>query len=108
MGWFATACCGEGMCAALDSATRPRGLSLVGLPRWSKARRPLPSKGTGLLEFGAHCCTDIFRHLPFLVTTEGAERIGYLVANLRREEYKDVVTRLQAESKEAADQWVPC
>ena len=43
--------------------------------------------------------------VPFVVTAKGAKRIGYLVANLRREEYKDVVTRLQAESKEAAKRW---
>ncbi|MGY2492646.1 hypothetical protein [Cupriavidus sp. CP313] len=44
--------------------------------------------------------------VPFVVTPEGAKRIGYLVANLRGEDIKDVVKQLQAESMEAAKAWV--
>lgn len=40
--------------------------------------------------------------VPFVVTAKGAKRIGYLVANLTGEPFKDVVKRLQAESKEYA------
>lgn len=46
-------------------------------------------------------------NVPFVVTAKGAKRIGYLVANLRGEDYKEVVKRLQAESKEAAKGWRP-
>jgi hypothetical protein len=45
--------------------------------------------------------------LPFVVTSKGARRVGYLVANLRGEDYRDVVKRLQADSKEAASTWPP-
>lgn len=45
--------------------------------------------------------------VPFVVTAKGAKRVGYLVANLRGEDYKDVVRRLQADSKDAASNWVP-
>lgn len=45
--------------------------------------------------------------VPFVVTARGAKRIGYLVANLRREKYEEVVTTLQTESKEAAESWIP-
>ncbi|WP_147289887.1 hypothetical protein [Crenobacter cavernae] len=44
-------------------------------------------------------------NVPFVVTEEGAKRIGYLVANLTGEDVKDVVKKLQAESKEAAKAW---
>lgn len=43
--------------------------------------------------------------VPFVVTAEGAARIGYLVANLRGEPVKDVIKQLQEESKEAAKAW---
>ncbi|WP_175762096.1 hypothetical protein [Burkholderia anthina] len=44
-------------------------------------------------------------NVPFVVTAEGAARIGYLVANLRGKDYKEVVKELQAESLEAARAW---
>lgn len=44
-------------------------------------------------------------NMPFVVTKEGATRIGYLVANLTGQDVKDVVKDLQAESKEAAKDW---
>lgn len=40
-----------------------------------------------------------------MVTAKGAKRIGFLVANLTGEDLKDVIKRLQAESKEAAKTW---
>ncbi|QGZ62394.1 hypothetical protein [Paraburkholderia acidisoli] len=43
--------------------------------------------------------------VPFVVTAKGAKRIGYVVANLRGEDVKDVIKGLQAESKEAAKGW---
>ncbi|WP_156802259.1 hypothetical protein [Leeia oryzae] len=44
-------------------------------------------------------------YVPFIVTEEGANRIGYLVANLTGEKFADVVKMLQEESKEAAKNW---
>lgn len=44
-------------------------------------------------------------NVPFVVTAQGARRIGYLVANLRGGLYKDVVKELQAESRTAAKGW---
>ena len=46
-------------------------------------------------------------NVPFVVTAKGAKRIGYLVANLQGEDYKEVVKKLQVESKEAAKGWSP-
>ena len=43
--------------------------------------------------------------MPFVVTAEGAKRIGYLVANLTGENVKDVVEKLQVESQKAAKAW---
>jgi len=43
--------------------------------------------------------------VPFVVTAEGAKRIGFLVANLTGENVKDVVEKLQAESQEHAKAW---
>jgi hypothetical protein len=43
--------------------------------------------------------------VPFVITAKGAKRIGHLVANLTGENVKEVVTRLQAESKEKAKAW---
>lgn len=43
--------------------------------------------------------------VPFIVTAKGARRIGDLVANLTKEAFRDVVKRLQQESKEAAKEW---
>ena len=44
-------------------------------------------------------------NVPFVVTSKGARRIGYLVANLRGGLYKDVVKELQAASRAAANGW---
>lgn len=43
--------------------------------------------------------------IPFIVTANGAKRIGYLVANLKGEKVEEVIERIQAESKEAAKAW---
>lgn len=43
--------------------------------------------------------------VPFVVTAAGAKRIGFLVANFRGEDIKQVIKDLQAESKEAAKSW---
>lgn len=43
--------------------------------------------------------------VPLVVTAKGAKRIGFLVANLTGEDVKEVIKRLQAESKEAAKTW---
>lgn len=43
--------------------------------------------------------------VPFVVTAQGAKRIGFLVANLTGEDVKEVNKRLQADSKEAAKTW---
>lgn len=44
--------------------------------------------------------------VPFIVTAKGAKRIAFLVGNLTGENVKEVVKRLQAESKEKAKAWV--
>jgi hypothetical protein len=44
--------------------------------------------------------------VPLVVTAAGAKSIGYLVANLRGEDFKQVTKDLQAESKEAAKSWI--
>jgi len=46
-------------------------------------------------------------NVPFVVTAKGAKRIGFLVANTTGENVKDVIVRLQAESKEKAKAWTP-
>jgi hypothetical protein len=43
--------------------------------------------------------------VPLVVTAKGAKRIGFLVANLLGEDVKEVIKRLQADSKEAAKRW---
>lgn len=43
--------------------------------------------------------------VPFVVTAEGAKRIGFLVANITGENVKDVVEKLQADSQKAAKSW---
>lgn len=43
--------------------------------------------------------------VPFVVTPEGAKRIGFLVANLTGENVKDVVEKLQEESQKKAKAW---
>lgn len=43
--------------------------------------------------------------IPFVVTAKGARRIGFLVANMTGENAKEVVKKLQTESKEQAKGW---
>lgn len=43
--------------------------------------------------------------VPFVVTAKGAKRIGFLVANFTGEDVKEVVKKLQIESKEKAKDW---
>jgi hypothetical protein len=43
--------------------------------------------------------------VPLVVTAKGAKRIGFLVANLTGEDVKEIIKRLQAESKEASKTW---
>ena len=43
--------------------------------------------------------------VPLVVTAKGAKRIGFLVANLTGEDVKEVIKRLQADSKGAAKAW---
>lgn len=43
--------------------------------------------------------------VPFVLTAKGAKRIGFLAANFRGKDVKQVVKDLQAESKEAAKSW---
>lgn len=45
--------------------------------------------------------------IPFVVTAKGAKRIGFLVANMTGEDVKDVIKKLQLESKEQAKNWAP-
>ena len=45
--------------------------------------------------------------IPFVVTAKGAKRIGFLVANMTGEDFKDVIKKLQLESKEQAKSWAP-
>lgn len=43
--------------------------------------------------------------VPFVVTAKGAKRIGFLVANFTGENVKEVVKKLQLDSKEQAKRW---
>lgn len=43
--------------------------------------------------------------IPFVVTAKGAKRISFLVANMTGENAKEVVKKLQLESKEQAKGW---
>ena len=44
--------------------------------------------------------------VPFVVTAKGAKRIGFLVANVTDEDVKEVVKKLQLDSKEQAKGWI--
>lgn len=62
-------------------------------PASKAAEKALDERDTGAWGLGS---------VPFVVTAKGAKRIGHLVANLTGEPFKDIVKRLQAESREYA------
>jgi hypothetical protein len=65
-------------------------------PASEAAKEALKSREEGVWGLG---------DVPFVVTAEGAARIGYLVANLTGEKVSIVIENLQAESKKAAEDW---
>jgi hypothetical protein len=67
--------------------------------------KPASKKAEQALEIEKESRVWGLGEVPLVVTAKGARRIGFLVANFTGEDVKDVIKRLQAESKEDAKAW---
>jgi hypothetical protein len=67
--------------------------------------KPASKKAEQALEIEKESKVWGLGNVPLVVTAKGAKRIGLLIANLTGQDVKEVIKRLQAESKEAAKTW---